>query len=88
MSDAGYAFPGWRSPWYGNVQQRILLDHPISIDAFRDFIYISRTGAITELSEDQWMELRRRIEKINPGLDLSIEIKRTWSKVGKEGMKE
>lgn len=48
----------WRSKYYAPIGSICLIKPPIHIDEFRDFITISRTGAITELGADQEMKLR------------------------------
>lgn len=51
--DSGYNNPGWKSPWYARIDDYCLLNRPVSIDVFRDFIKVSRTGAITKLTSEQ-----------------------------------
>ena len=51
--DAGWEAPYWRSPWYARIDNIHVLDAPVSIDQFRDFIKVSRTGAITKLTPKQ-----------------------------------
>ena len=58
MADSsGYNYPAWRNPWYAKIDNFQLLENPVSIDDFRDFIKVSRTGSITKLSEDQEAKL-------------------------------
>lgn len=61
--DSGYAYPGWRSPWYAKIGQFRLLDNPVSIDDFRSFIKVSRTGAITKLTTEQETQLKSLIKE-------------------------
>ena len=42
-----------------------LLDMPIHISQFRDFITVSRTGAITRLNTEQWAKLRTLIANMS-----------------------
>jgi hypothetical protein len=62
-SESDYPYQGWKSPWYGKIVDLIWLENAISIDKFRDFIKISRTGAITKLNNDQWQILSEIIVK-------------------------
>lgn len=55
---SGWAAPYWRSPWYAKIDRIRLLDTPVPICQFREFIAVSRTGAITRLNADQWGKLR------------------------------
>ena len=43
----------WRSVYYAPIDSISLIEPPIHIDEFRDFISISRTGAITKLTNEQ-----------------------------------
>lgn len=61
QSVSSFPYQGWRSPWYGKVSDLKLFAHPISIDNFRDFIKISRTGSITKLTDEQWKRLKQII---------------------------
>jgi len=63
--ESGWEKPYWRSPWYAKIGDYILLDNPVSIDLFRDYITVSRTGAITKLSDSQWRMLFADILKQN-----------------------
>lgn len=56
-----FPYQGWKSPWYGKVGDLKLLENPISIDEFRGFIKISRTGSITKLTSEQWEHLKQII---------------------------
>lgn len=60
---SGWEKPHWRSPWYARVEKIELLSKPVNISDFRDFIKVSRTGAITKLNEDQWHNLQELIVK-------------------------
>ncbi|MDI9469165.1 MAG: hypothetical protein QM296_03055 [Bacillota bacterium] len=51
----------WRSPWYARIEQMEFLARPVDIAEFRDFINISRTGAITRLNKEQESKLLRLI---------------------------
>ncbi|MDI9497735.1 MAG: hypothetical protein QM270_04515 [Bacillota bacterium] len=51
----------WRSPWYARIEQLEFLDRPVDITEFRDFIFVSRTGAITRLDGEQEGRLLRLI---------------------------
>ena len=48
----------WRSKYYAPTNSLSLIEPPIHIDEFRDFITISRTGAITKLNADQETKLQ------------------------------
>lgn len=63
--DSGYSYHYWRSPWYAQIKEIKRLENTVSIDEFRDFIKVSRTGAITILSDEQWHELKELIETKN-----------------------
>ena len=65
-----YQFKCWQSPWYAKISDIKLFDCPIYIDEFRDFIKVSRTGAITKLSNDQWEQLRDLIVEKNDTLNI------------------
>ena len=43
----------WRSVYYAPIDGISLIEPPINIGEFRDFIKISRTGAITKLDSEQ-----------------------------------
>ncbi len=51
----------WKSPWYARIEQIEFLVNPIDIAEFRNFITVSRTGAITKLDEEQEMQLLQLI---------------------------
>ncbi len=61
----GYQYASWRSPWYAAINNLVLLQEPVSIDFFRDFIKVSRTGAITKLNTDQEERLLSLIQENN-----------------------
>lgn len=63
--DSGYEFPAWRNTWYAKIGSFKLLDTPISIDDFRSFVTVSRTGSITRLSEEQVSQLNTLIASKN-----------------------
>lgn len=48
----------WRSRYYAPIDSIVQIKPPINIAEFRDFITVSRTGAITKLSSEQNKELR------------------------------
>ena len=48
----------WRSRYYAPIDSIALIEPPISIDEFRSFITISRTGAITKLTPEQNAKLQ------------------------------
>ena len=58
---SGWEAPHWRSPWYAKIDRIRLLNTPIHISQFRDFITVSRTGAITKLTDAQLHTLTRMI---------------------------
>lgn len=66
--DAGYAFPYWRSPWYAKIGDFHLLDTPIHISEYRDYITVSRTGSITRLTKEQEETLKKQIQDKKPDL--------------------
>lgn len=53
----------WRSIYYAPIDSIRVLCNPVDISKFRDFIKISRTGAITKLEPSQ---ISRLNELINP----------------------
>ena len=61
----GWDAPYWRSPWYAEIDHILLLDMPIHISQFRDFITVSQTGAITRLNTEQWAKLRTLIANMS-----------------------
>lgn len=48
----------WKSRHYAPIDSISLINPPIHISEFRDFITVSRTGAITKLNVDQETRLR------------------------------
>lgn len=64
QADSGYTKPYWRSPWYASVEELKLLKNPVDISQFRDFIKVSRTGAITRLSKAQEERLNNLIGRM------------------------
>lgn len=48
----------WRSRHYAPIDSIALIQPPIHISEFRDFISVSRTGAITKLNAEQDVRLR------------------------------
>lgn len=64
QADSGYIKPYWRSPWYASIEEMNLLKNPVDISQFRDFIMVSRTGAITRLTIDQGERLNNLIGKL------------------------
>lgn len=48
----------WRSVYYAPINNISLIEPPINISEFRDFIKISRTGAVTKLDDKQDEMLR------------------------------
>ena len=43
----------WRSPWYAKISAILRLVDSVDISEFREFITVSRTGAITKLDKAQ-----------------------------------
>lgn len=64
--------------WRAKIAVNIL-DNPISIDAFRDFITISRTGSITKLNDEQYSKLLELISGKNEIEQLKEEHAKTLS---------
>ncbi len=65
LIDSGYRYQYWRSPWYAKIRDIRILSNMVNISEYRDFIKISRTGAITKLSYQQWSQLKDLIELKN-----------------------
>ena len=63
--DSGYQYSYWKSPWYAKISNITRLKNPLPINEFRDFIYISRTGAITNLTRDQYRQLFKLLKDYN-----------------------
>ena len=53
--------------WAADIGQLRRFETPVSIDDFRDFITISRTNSVTKLSGEQWAQLKRLVNRKNPG---------------------
>lgn len=51
--DSGWNSPYWRSPWYARIDDIRILDRSVSIEEFHEVIHVSRTGAITRLTNEQ-----------------------------------
>lgn len=64
--DSGWESPAWRTTFYAEIKNIKLLDNPIDISDFRDFIYVSRTGSITKLKKEQEQQLLNVIRNNNP----------------------
>ena len=63
MSDlSGYGNPAWKTKWYAKIGDYHLTDNAVSIDDYRGFISVSRTGSITKLSDEQSRQLLELIE--------------------------
>ncbi len=60
--DSGWKAPYWRNRWYAEIEEITLLDKPVNISDFRDFIFVSRTGAITKLTSDQQQKLEALVK--------------------------
>lgn len=59
---SGYNKQYWRSLWYASIEEIEFLNKPIDISEFRDFIFVSRTGAITKLTREQEIKLNNLIK--------------------------
>ena len=68
QTESGYKHQYWKSRWYAEIKAVNLLDYPVDISEFRGYIKISRTGAITKLSSNQWSQLKQQILNKNPNL--------------------
>ena len=66
--DPGWEHTRWRSPWFSDFVGFHLSETPVSIDEFRSFITISRTGAITRLDASQENQLLELIAAKNANL--------------------
>lgn len=53
----------WSSIYYAPISGIEVFDNPVHISQFRDFIFISRTGAITKLNDEQTEKLLELVEK-------------------------
>jgi hypothetical protein len=58
-----FEYQYWRSPWYARIEQIEILEKPVDISDFRDFITVSRTGAITKLTVEQEEKLLQLIDQ-------------------------
>lgn len=58
-------FLHWKSRNYSAIDNIHVLDHPVDISVFRDYIHISRSGSITPLFDTNFDKLRADIEKEN-----------------------
>jgi len=84
--DSGYEHAHWRSPWYAKIHYTVL-SHPVSIDLFRSFITVSRTGSITKLSEDQDAQLLSMIGDDNVEVAPALSLKQLLFLAKKRGKK-
>lgn len=57
----------WRSNIYADITDRWILDHPVDISEFRDFIQISRQGSITPVYGSAYEKLKELILAKNSG---------------------
>ena len=64
---------GGRSSWFAEIDQINLLANPVDISEFNSFIMVSRTGAITKLSDSQYASLVELIEIKNLGFIKNLE---------------
>lgn len=64
-AESGWNATYWRSPWYAEIGEIELLNNPINISDFRDFIKVSRTGSITKLDREQQQNLDALIDSKN-----------------------
>ena len=53
----------WRSIYFAPIDEIHELERPIDISEFRDFIKVSRTGAITKLTDEQAARLNELIDR-------------------------
>lgn len=60
--DSGWEAPYWRSRWYAEIEEIKLLDKPVNISDFRDFISVSKTSAITKLNKEQQQKLEALVK--------------------------
>lgn len=66
--DSGWERPYWKSPWYAEISDIVLLENMVNISEYRDFITVSRTGSITKLTEMQGEKLYKLIQIKNKSL--------------------
>ena len=64
---------GGRAPWFAAIDQIVLLANPVDISEFKSFIMVSRTGAITKLSDSQYASLVELIDIKNLGFRKALE---------------
>ncbi|MBO5569252.1 MAG: hypothetical protein J6A79_10035 [Clostridia bacterium] len=55
----------WRSRNYSAIDNILILEHPLDISSFREYIYISRGSATTPLFDKEFSHLRCDISKEN-----------------------
>ena len=55
----------WKSRHYSNIDNIYILENPIDISEFRNYIYISRGSSITPLFDDEYDRLKEDISKFN-----------------------
>ena len=55
----------WKSRTYSAIDNIHILENPIDISTFRDYIFISRAGAITPLFDHEFDRLREDIGRVN-----------------------
>ena len=55
----------WRGVWYADIDNITVFNHPLDISDFREFITISRTGAITPVFDTEYSRLRALLSKEN-----------------------
>lgn len=71
LENSGYTYQYWRSPWYARIDGLELLNNTVNISEFRDFITVSRTGAITTLTDEQWGQIKSIICRKNTNISFS-----------------
>lgn len=55
----------WRGKIYAGISDIMVLDNPISIESFNDFIYVSRQSAITGVWGKEYTKLKKIIKSQN-----------------------
>ena len=55
----------WRSRYYSVIDNILILEHPLDISSFREYIYISRGSATTPLFDKEFSRLRDDIGREN-----------------------
>lgn len=58
---SGYAHAAWKQNKYAKIGHFKLLEKPLDIKEFRDFIFVSRTGSVTKLSDEQITKLEKKL---------------------------